>query len=96
VALGTLHEGVEQEPVHTPVAGAGHGGMDWFLLNAFVECAKRNEAPPFDAYDAATWLAITPLSEASIAMGSAPQPFPDFTRGRWMHREQTFGESDLY
>jgi predicted dehydrogenase len=76
--------------------GAGHGGMDFFLLNAFVECAKRNETPPCDVYDAATWLAITPLSEQSIATGSSPQPFPDFTRGRWTERKNIFGVSDLY
>jgi hypothetical protein len=77
--------------------GAGHGGMDFLLDNAFVECAKRNIAPPFDAYDAATWLAITPLSEQSISTGSSPQPFPDFTRGRWTERENTFaGLGDLW
>ncbi|HMQ46375.1 MAG TPA: Gfo/Idh/MocA family oxidoreductase [Saprospiraceae bacterium] len=76
---------------YEPLAeGAGHGGMDWFLINDFVECAKENRVPPFDAYDAATWLAITPLSEQSIAAGSQPMPFPDFTRGRWMHRQMDF------
>ncbi|NNK21352.1 MAG: Gfo/Idh/MocA family oxidoreductase, partial [Flavobacteriaceae bacterium] len=47
-------------------AGAGHGGMDFFVLHAFVESAKANIAPPLDAYDAAAWSAVTPLSEASI------------------------------
>lgn len=70
--------------------GAGHGGMDYFLLNSFVESAKRNIAPPFDVYDAATWLAITPLSEESIAFGGQPMPFPDFTRGRWLHKKPDF------
>jgi predicted dehydrogenase len=63
--------------------GAGHGGMDWFLINAFVESAKRGDPAPIDVYDAAAWMAITPLSEQSIALGSQPMPFPDFTRGRW-------------
>lgn len=76
--------------------GAGHGGMDFFLLHAFVESAKQNIAPPFDVYDAATWLAITPLSEESIAMGSQPMPFPDFTRGRWMNREVDFALGDEF
>ncbi|MEM1322899.1 MAG: Gfo/Idh/MocA family oxidoreductase [Bacteroidota bacterium] len=76
--------------------GAGHGGMDYFLAQAFVQCARRNEAPPFDVYDAASWLAVTPLSEQSIAMGSAPQPFPDFTRGRWIERKRTFAFGDAY
>jgi len=66
--------------------GAGHGGMDFFVLNAFVESAKKNIAPPLDVYDAATWSAITPLSEVSIANNGEPQNFPDFTRGLWMNR----------
>ena len=76
--------------------GAGHGGMDYFLDQAFVQCARRNEAPPFDVYDAASWLAVTPLSEQSIAMGSTPQAFPDFTRGRWIERKVTFAFGDEY
>ncbi len=69
---------------------AGHGGMDFFVFHHFVESAKRNSAPQIDVYDAATWLAITPLSEASIATGSTPQVFPDFTRGRWTERQADF------
>lgn len=66
---------------------AGHGGMDFFVLNSFVESAKSNIAPPLDAYDAAAWSAVTPLSEASIANNGEPQDFPDFTRGLWMKRK---------
>ncbi len=66
--------------------GSGHGGMDFFVLNSFVESAKLNIAPPLDAYDAAAWSAITPLSEVSIENNGAPQNFPDFTRGLWIKR----------
>ena len=66
--------------------GAGHGGMDYFVMKAFVESALANVAPPIDAYDAAAWSAITPLSEASIANNGEPQEFPDFTRGQWVAR----------
>ena len=41
---------------------------------------------PIDVYDMATWMAITPLSEQSIAHGGMPQAIPDFTRGQWMYR----------
>ncbi|MEZ4917857.1 MAG: Gfo/Idh/MocA family oxidoreductase [Saprospiraceae bacterium] len=75
---------------------AGHGGMDFFVFHHFVESAKRNQAPQLDVYDAATWLAITPLSEASIATGSSPQAFPDFTRGRWTMREPNFAFGDEF
>lgn len=70
--------------------GAGHGGMDWFLINSFVEHARRHEHPPIDVYDAAAWMVITPLSEMSISQGSAPQPIPDFTNGRWINRNPSF------
>ncbi|MBD0778620.1 Gfo/Idh/MocA family oxidoreductase [Maribacter sp. ANRC-HE7] len=66
---------------------SGHGGMDFFVINAFVESAKNNIAPPIDAYDAAAWSAITPLSEISIENNGEPQDFPDFTRGNWMKRK---------
>ncbi|MBO0590162.1 Gfo/Idh/MocA family oxidoreductase [Cellulophaga sp. E16_2] len=67
--------------------GSGHGGMDFFVLNAFVESAKLKVVPPMDAYDAAAWSAITPLSELSIANNGEPQDFPDFTRGNWIKRK---------
>ncbi|MDY7397019.1 gfo/Idh/MocA family oxidoreductase, partial [Aureibaculum sp. 2210JD6-5] len=42
---------------------------------------------PMDAYDAAAWSAITPLSELSIENNGEPQDFPDFTRGMWIKRQ---------
>jgi len=76
--------------------GAGHGGMDFFVLNAFVESAKQNIAPPLDAYDAAAWSAVTPLSEASIENNGEPQDFPDFTRGMWIKRKPYEWIKDTY
>jgi len=76
--------------------GSGHGGMDFFVDHAFVESIKRGVDTPLDAYDAAAWSAISPLSEASIAAGNAPQAFPDFTRGMWMKRKPVFALGDDY
>jgi hypothetical protein len=47
-------------------------------------------------YDAATWLSITPLSEASIAAGGQPMSIPDFTRGRWAFRKPNFAFGDEF
>ncbi len=77
-------------------SGSGHGGMDFFVLNAFVNSAKENSAPPLDVYDAAAWSAITPLSEASIENNGAPQDFPDFTRGAWIQRKPYHWMKDSY
>ena len=76
--------------------GAGHGGMDFFVINAFVESAKLKIAPPMDAYDAAAWSAITPLSELSIENNGEPQDFPDFTRGNWIKRKPYNWIKDAY
>lgn len=76
--------------------GAGHGGMDFFVLNAFIESVKRNVKPPIDAYDAAAWSAISPLSEWSIANGSSPAYFPDFSQGAWRTNKQDFALGDDY
>ncbi len=65
----------------------GHGGMDWLVLRAFVESVINKTPPPMDVYDAATWMAITVLSEQSVSMGSMPVAIPDFTDSRWIHRE---------
>jgi len=76
--------------------GAGHGGMDFFVMHAFIEAVKRGEPTPLDVYDAAAWSVIGPLSEKSIAMGSHPVTFPDFTRGQWAKRKPVFALGDQY
>lgn len=76
--------------------GAGHGGMDFFVVHAFVEALKRNEPTPMDVYDAAAWSAVTPLSEKSIELGNETVDFPDFTGGQWMYRKPVFALNDDY
>lgn len=65
----------------------GHGGMDYFQFKAFFRAILTGEEMPIDVYDMAAWMAVTPLSEQSIAQGGAPQAVPDFTRGKWILRE---------
>lgn len=61
----------------------GHGGMDFVLLYRLLECMREGLPPDIDVYDAASWSAPGPLSEQSVAQGSAPAKFPDFTSGLW-------------
>ena len=61
----------------------GHGGMDYVMAYRLVQCLREGLVPDFDVYDAAAWSAPGPLSEMSVAKGSAPMKFPDFTRGKW-------------
>lgn len=76
--------------------GAGHGGMDFFVIHAFIESIKRKQPTPMDVYDAASWSAITPLSEQSIDLGNQTIVFPDFTGGQWMYRKPVFALNDEY
>lgn len=64
----------------------GHGGMDALVISAFAEAIREGRPTPIDVYDTAAWMAVTTLSEESIAMGSHPVVFPDFTNGKWMTR----------
>jgi hypothetical protein len=61
--------------------------MDGFNFSAFFDRLEaRDPNMLIDVYDAATWMAITALSEQSIARNGAAMDFPDFTNGAWIHR----------
>ena len=75
-------------------AGAGHGGMDWFVINAFIESVKQQKQPPIDVYDSVTMSALFPLSIKSIEQGNKTLEFPDFTRGKWKSRKPNFALDD--
>ncbi len=64
----------------------GHGGMDYFCFKSFLDAVKNGCPMPIDVYDAATWMAVSVLSEKSIAEGGTVQYMPDFTHGMWMTR----------
>lgn len=64
----------------------GHGGMDYLVYRDFVRCVREGLPMPIDAYDMASLMCISALSEQSIAMGGAPVAIPDFTSGRWLTR----------
>ncbi|MGE6221812.1 Gfo/Idh/MocA family protein [Nubsella zeaxanthinifaciens] len=74
--------------------GAGHGGMDWFVFNAFVIAVRDKKQTPIDVYDSVTMSVITPLSTKSLKEGNKPQQFPDFTQGKWKERKNTFALDD--
>jgi predicted dehydrogenase len=64
-------------------AGAGHGGMDYLEDYRLIHCLRKGLPTDMNVYDAAAISAVCELSEISVANGSAPVAFPDFTRGRW-------------
>ncbi len=75
-------------------AGASHGGIDWFVVNAFIEAVKQKRQTPIDVYDSVTMSALFPLSIQSIKEGNKTLEFPDFTKGKWKTRKPTFALDD--
>ncbi len=67
----------------------GHGGMDYIMCYRLIECMRSGLVPDMDVYDAAAWSVPGPLSEMSVAKGSTPVKFPDFTRGRWTEERRS-------
>jgi len=73
-------------PSQRKAALRGHGGgatttpVNWERLVAALRAGRITD---YDVYDSVTSSAISPLTEKSVAAGSAPVPFPDFTRGKW-------------
>ncbi len=57
--------------------------LTWHLL---VQALRAGTAPYFDVYDSVTSSVVSPLTEQSVASGSRPVEFPDFTRGKWKTR----------
>ena len=77
---------------NTPKTVTDYRDLFDMKLNAVINCASwadHTQGLPMitDVYDAATMMAITPLSEESIAKGGAPVMMPDFTKGRYLTRK---------
>ena len=61
-------------------------------IEKLVEGIERGDRElPIDIYDMVTWMAISVLSEQSMATG-ASVPFPDFTNGKWVYRKNNFAK----
>jgi predicted dehydrogenase len=61
----------------------GHGGMDFLMDWRTIDCLRNGLPLDIDVYDAASWSAIAPLSEWSVANRSNSINVPDFTSGSW-------------
>jgi predicted dehydrogenase len=64
----------------------GHGGgatVTPVIWERLVAALRAGKMPDYDVYDSVTSSVISPLSEKSVAGGSVPVEFPDFTKGKW-------------
>jgi predicted dehydrogenase len=67
----------------------GHGGMDFVMIYRLIRCLNKGIPLDINVYDSVLWSAVTPLSEISVAQGSAPIKIPDFTGGTWQEKRKT-------
>lgn len=56
---------------------------DFLEDHRLIDALRTGREPDFDVYDGASWSAIAPLSERSVADRSSAVDFPDFTKGKW-------------
>ncbi len=74
------------QPQERKRALRGHGGgssttpVTWVRL---VNALRAGKITDYDVYDSVASSVISPLSEKSVAGGSVPVEFPDFTRGKY-------------
>jgi hypothetical protein len=66
----------------------GHGGAEYLMFHDFLDSVRRKAPAPQDVYDAATWSALVPLTNDSVARGGRRIEFPDFTGGHWKNRKK--------
>ncbi len=67
----------------------GHGSRSKFTpqrWDRFVNALRNDKLPDWDVYDSVTSSVVSPLTEQSVAGGSKPVEFPDFTKGKWEKR----------
>ena len=57
--------------------------MDYVEDYRLVKCLNEGMPTDTNVYWAASLSAVCELTEISVANGSTPVEFPDFTRGRW-------------
>ena len=90
--IGSVENYFEQyghEYWNKQVKNDAHGGIDFITLETFLNALRENKPMPIDVYDAATWMAVSVLSEQSIATGQVVA-FPDFTNGKWITNKNNF------
>jgi len=57
--------------------------MDFLEDFRLIQSLRSGTPTDMDVYDAAAWSVVCELTETSVANGSQPVDFPDFTRGLW-------------
>ncbi|UCD27334.1 MAG: gfo/Idh/MocA family oxidoreductase, partial [Planctomycetota bacterium] len=89
-SFGPYQEKYDHSWWRSVISAGGHGGTDYLELQQFLKSVRNRTQTPIDVYDSVIMSVITPLSEESIAKGSAPIKCPDFTAGKWKTKKPTF------
>ncbi len=84
-----IPEGLEENNLYEPawndadeefIKQSGHGGGDYLIARAFLECLSENKEPemPFDIYSAVKMSAVAILAHRSILNDGKPYYIPDY------------------
>jgi hypothetical protein len=87
LAAGRASAEDQSKPTHLGMIGMGGRGsnlLDTLLMfHEFLKAVRSKTPAPQKVCDAATWSAVVPLSNESVAHHGKLIAFPDFTRGKW-------------
>jgi len=89
VSVDSMPSLVSMPEPYYPEATKESGGKGEVIIRAFIntdgEVGATNveKSSGYPELDAAAISAVCELTERSVAAGSQPMQFPDFTRGRW-------------
>jgi predicted dehydrogenase len=61
---------------------AGHGGADWFVMQAFLDSLRNGTRPPIDVYDSIMYTLPGVCAIQSAAAGGQPVAIPQFQTRR--------------
>ena len=70
----------EDSEAEEHIKNSGHGGADFYPLDAMVNAILNDEAPPMDVYKAVETAAPAILAAQSCEMGGVMLEVPDFRK----------------
>jgi len=84
-----------EPPERAAIRGHSGGGRKTpYAWHRLVLALREGRVTDFDVYDSVTSSVIGPLTEMSVANGSKPVEFPDFTKGKWEERPSLLTTED--
>lgn len=75
-----LYDPSWNHPKEDLIVQNGHGGGDFLVIEAFLDCIRNDTKPPFDVFFATKMSAVAILAHRSLLEKGVPYDVPDFRK----------------